>query len=314
MSACPYRSTLPGPVRRSILLHAGVADRRMWAAQTPCWPSGTGSSPRTCPVRRRSLAPAALERGRGRRLPRRPGHRGRCVRRRVLRRPRGAGGGDGPPGPGDRAGAAAARPSRVAPTAASEAFDEEEERLIEAGDVDGAVALNVDTWLGPDADDDARSLLTRMQRRAFDVQIAADESPDPPDHGPRRRRPRRHHGADDRRAGRARRRLAPGRRRAVAAASGERPWSSWAGPVTCRASSGPVRPPPSSSRPSAIRPNGVALSSRHAKAADRLRPCRDLSGHPRAGDRGREWHRRAIAARLVQSGASSSRWTGTSPA
>ena len=68
----------------------------------------------------------------------------------------------------------------VAPTAASEAFDEEEERLIEAGDVDGAVALNVDTWLGPDADDDARSLLTRMQRRAFDVQIAADEWPDPP--------------------------------------------------------------------------------------------------------------------------------------
>ena len=68
----------------------------------------------------------------------------------------------------------------VAPTAASEAFDEEEERLIEAGDVDGAVALNVDTWLGPDADDDARALLTRMQRRAFDVQIAADEWPDPP--------------------------------------------------------------------------------------------------------------------------------------
>jgi pimeloyl-ACP methyl ester carboxylesterase len=68
----------------------------------------------------------------------------------------------------------------VAPTDASEAFDEREEGLIEAGDVDGAVALNVDTWLGPDAGDDARSLLTRMQRRAFDVQIAADEWPDPP--------------------------------------------------------------------------------------------------------------------------------------
>lgn len=68
----------------------------------------------------------------------------------------------------------------VAPTAASEAFDAEEERLLEAGDVAGAVRLNVDTWLGPEADDNARDLLTRMQRRAFDVQLAADEWPDPP--------------------------------------------------------------------------------------------------------------------------------------
>ena len=68
----------------------------------------------------------------------------------------------------------------VAPTAASDAFDEEEERLLEGGDIDGAVALNVDTWLGPDADDDARRLLTEMQRRAFEVQLAADEWPDPP--------------------------------------------------------------------------------------------------------------------------------------
>jgi pimeloyl-ACP methyl ester carboxylesterase len=68
----------------------------------------------------------------------------------------------------------------VAPTAASDAFDEEEERLIEAGNIDGAVALNVDTWLGPDADDDARELLAAMQRRAFEVQMAADEWPEPP--------------------------------------------------------------------------------------------------------------------------------------
>jgi 3-oxoadipate enol-lactonase len=68
----------------------------------------------------------------------------------------------------------------VAPTAASEAFDAEEERLLEAGDVTGAVRLNVQTWLGPEADDSARDLLTRMQRRAFDVQLAADEWPDPP--------------------------------------------------------------------------------------------------------------------------------------
>jgi pimeloyl-ACP methyl ester carboxylesterase len=66
------------------------------------------------------------------------------------------------------------------PTAAAAAFDAEEERLIEGGDVEGAVTLNVDTWLGPDADDAARDLLTRMQRQAFEVQLAADEWPDPP--------------------------------------------------------------------------------------------------------------------------------------
>ena len=66
------------------------------------------------------------------------------------------------------------------PTAAAEAFDAEEWRLIESGDVSAAVALNVDTWLGPDADDAARDLLTRMQRQAFEVQLAADEWPDPP--------------------------------------------------------------------------------------------------------------------------------------
>lgn len=66
------------------------------------------------------------------------------------------------------------------PTAAAEAFDAEEWRLIESGDLEGAVALNVDTWLGPDADEEARDLLTRMQRQAFEVQLAADEWPDPP--------------------------------------------------------------------------------------------------------------------------------------
>ena len=66
------------------------------------------------------------------------------------------------------------------PTAAAEAFDAEEWRRIESGDVDGAVALNLDTWLGPDADDHARDLLSRMQRQAFEVQLAADAWPDPP--------------------------------------------------------------------------------------------------------------------------------------
>lgn len=66
------------------------------------------------------------------------------------------------------------------PTADADAFEAEEERLLESGDVDGAVALNVKTWLGPDASPATRQLVAGMQRRAFDVQLAAEESDDPP--------------------------------------------------------------------------------------------------------------------------------------
>ncbi|MGJ6965908.1 alpha/beta fold hydrolase [Streptosporangium sp. G11] len=54
-------------------------------------------------------------------------------------------------------------------------FTEREEALIEAGDITGAVDLNVETWLGPEADDAVRERVRRMQRRAFDVQLAAEE-------------------------------------------------------------------------------------------------------------------------------------------
>ncbi|SKC71177.1 alpha/beta fold hydrolase [Krasilnikoviella flava] len=76
----------------------------------------------------------------------------------------------------------------VPDTAASDAFDEEEARLLGAGDVEGAVRLNVTTWLGPDADDAARQALTVMQRRAFEVQLAADAAASAaglPEPGPR---------------------------------------------------------------------------------------------------------------------------------
>lgn len=56
-----------------------------------------------------------------------------------------------------------------------DAFDDEEERLLEAGDVEAATDLNVRTWLGPDATQEARELVRTMQRRAFEVQLAADE-------------------------------------------------------------------------------------------------------------------------------------------
>jgi pimeloyl-ACP methyl ester carboxylesterase len=62
----------------------------------------------------------------------------------------------------------------VAPTPSVEAFSEEEGRLLEAGDLDGAVALNVRTWLGPQADEETRERVARMQRHAFEIQLAAD--------------------------------------------------------------------------------------------------------------------------------------------
>lgn len=63
------------------------------------------------------------------------------------------------------------------------AWGRREDDLIEAGDLDGAVALNVDTWLGPEAGAEARELVRVMQRRAFDVQLAAPEEFGPVDSG-----------------------------------------------------------------------------------------------------------------------------------
>jgi pimeloyl-ACP methyl ester carboxylesterase len=64
----------------------------------------------------------------------------------------------------------------IEPTGAAAAAGEEEDRLLEAGDVDGAVEHNVRTWLGPDAGDEARELVRVMQRNAFEVQLAADRA------------------------------------------------------------------------------------------------------------------------------------------
>ncbi|HZX03010.1 alpha/beta hydrolase [Kribbella sp.] len=51
----------------------------------------------------------------------------------------------------------------------------EEEQLLEAGDVDGATDLAVRRWIGPDADNEARELLREMQKHAYDVQLAAGD-------------------------------------------------------------------------------------------------------------------------------------------
>jgi 3-oxoadipate enol-lactonase len=51
----------------------------------------------------------------------------------------------------------------------------QEEALVELGDLDGATDLMVEVWLGPDADERHRALLWDMQRRAFDLQVAAGD-------------------------------------------------------------------------------------------------------------------------------------------
>jgi pimeloyl-ACP methyl ester carboxylesterase len=67
-------------------------------------------------------------------------------------------------------------------TARAEEFGAQEEHLLAQGDVDGAVKLNVETWLGPVAGSQTRALVREMQRRAFEVQLAAekgDVAPEP---------------------------------------------------------------------------------------------------------------------------------------
>jgi pimeloyl-ACP methyl ester carboxylesterase len=69
-------------------------------------------------------------------------------------------------------------------------FGDEEERLLDAGDIDAATELNVRLWVdgpnrGPDAArEEVRERVRQMQRRAFEVQVAAHEktpSPGPED-------------------------------------------------------------------------------------------------------------------------------------
>jgi pimeloyl-ACP methyl ester carboxylesterase len=65
------------------------------------------------------------------------------------------------------------------PTGALRGFWQREGELIEAGDLAGAVELNVGTWLGPEADPATWERVTQMQRHAFEVQLAAAEQYEP---------------------------------------------------------------------------------------------------------------------------------------
>jgi pimeloyl-ACP methyl ester carboxylesterase len=52
-------------------------------------------------------------------------------------------------------------------------FTERKNALLAADDIAGAVELNVTTWLGPEASEEAREQVRRMQRHAFEVQATA---------------------------------------------------------------------------------------------------------------------------------------------
>lgn len=65
------------------------------------------------------------------------------------------------------------------PSEALRAFGDQEDKLLEAGDVDGATDLNVQTWVGPEADEATRAKVREMQRHAFEVQLAAGDDVEP---------------------------------------------------------------------------------------------------------------------------------------
>ncbi|MEV0829527.1 alpha/beta fold hydrolase [Nonomuraea rubra] len=68
--------------------------------------------------------------------------------------------------------------STLEPTPDLRAYWAEENRLLEAGDVQGAAELNARTLLGPEAGEEAWQRLVAMQRHAFEVQLAADPEPE----------------------------------------------------------------------------------------------------------------------------------------
>ena len=63
----------------------------------------------------------------------------------------------------------------VEPTEDLRAVWAEENKLLEAGNVDAATDLMVRSWIGPEGADDARELLHTMQKRAYELQIAAGD-------------------------------------------------------------------------------------------------------------------------------------------
>ncbi|WP_369146075.1 alpha/beta fold hydrolase [Streptomyces sp. R44] len=164
-----------------VLLHSGVCDRRMWDGQfhalaeaghrvVRCDLRGFGDSPIDAPHTHAEDVRALLDHLGAERaavvgssfggrvaLELAALHPGRVSALALL----------GPAMPG------------MAPSPELRAWGAREDALIEAGDLDAAVELNVDTWLGPEAPEAARALVRDGQRRAFDLQLAAPEEHHP---------------------------------------------------------------------------------------------------------------------------------------
>jgi pimeloyl-ACP methyl ester carboxylesterase len=74
-----------------------------------------------------------------------------------------------------------APPPDLDPSPRLRAAWEAEEEALERGDVDAALAAVVDAWTLPDAPQALRERVAAMQRRAFELQLAAPEPADCPD-------------------------------------------------------------------------------------------------------------------------------------
>ncbi|MFI6390252.1 alpha/beta fold hydrolase [Nonomuraea sp. NPDC050547] len=165
-----------------LLLHAGVADSRMWEPQMPeltgrfrvITPDfrGFGRTPyeaaepfSTCGDVADVLEAEGHERvavvasSYGCRIALQLAQQGRATRLVLLN-----------PGSSD-----------VPKTDDMKAFGAEEDRLLELGDIRGAAELNAATWLGPHATDEARALVVEMQANAFSLQLGRDVDEFEPD-------------------------------------------------------------------------------------------------------------------------------------
>ena len=160
-----------------VLIHAGVCDRRMWEPQwkalterfrsVRCDLRGFGDSP----LPRERFNPAddvrrlLLELGIQRASLVGASFGGRVALELATRWPELA----------EKLVLLCAEWEAIDPDPELQSFAEEEDGLLADGDIDGAVELNVRTWLGADASADNRSLVERMQRRAFEIQLEAGD-------------------------------------------------------------------------------------------------------------------------------------------
>lgn len=169
---------------RVLLLHAGIADRRMWAPQVealraaghdPVAPDlpGFGEEPLLPPAV--DYVAFAGERLRGRGAVAGCSFGGRVALELAAARPE-----------------LVDRLVLIAPGLASTPWSEatkaafaEEEELLEAGDLDGAARQQAAMWLAPDAADDVRKLTVEMTLRSYAQQIPVEGQvrttwPEPP--------------------------------------------------------------------------------------------------------------------------------------